>query len=157
VLIQGKKFRVTNQIRLLIECNSRTNLSGNQFSCLLTVCTAYVMESVWSIPFFSSPTLHGCTAQFWALAASMKLSVSFRLLDLGQSAGLLGRVISSSQGLYVSAAGDCEDGEVGGMNGFGRGNRSTPKRLAPTPLCPPQISLVRPGQEPGPPQWEASD
>jgi hypothetical protein len=29
----------------------------------------------------------------------MKLSVSFQLLDLGQSAGLLGRVISSSQGL----------------------------------------------------------
>jgi hypothetical protein len=31
----------------------------------------------------------GCTAQFWALAASMKLPVSFRLLDLGQSAGVL--------------------------------------------------------------------
>jgi hypothetical protein len=41
----------------------------------------------------------GSTAQFWALAASMKLSVSFQFLDLGQSAGLLGRVISSSQGL----------------------------------------------------------
>jgi hypothetical protein len=47
--------------------------------------------------------------------ASMKISVSFRLLDLGQSAGLLGRVISLSQGLCVSALGDCEDGEVGGM------------------------------------------
>jgi hypothetical protein len=41
----------------------------------------------------------GSTAQFCALAAFMKLSVLFRLLDLGQSAGLLGRVISSSQGL----------------------------------------------------------
>jgi hypothetical protein len=41
----------------------------------------------------------GSTAQFWVLAASMKLSVSFRLLDLGQLAELLGRVISSSQGL----------------------------------------------------------
>jgi hypothetical protein len=30
----------------------------------------------------------------------MKLLASFRLLDLGQSAGLLGRVVSSSQGLY---------------------------------------------------------
>jgi hypothetical protein len=30
----------------------------------------------------------------------MKLSVSLQLLDLGQSVGLLGRVISSSQGLY---------------------------------------------------------
>jgi hypothetical protein len=41
----------------------------------------------------------GSTAQFWALAASMKLSVSFQLLGLGQSAGLLGRVISLTQGL----------------------------------------------------------
>jgi hypothetical protein len=31
----------------------------------------------------------------------MKLSVSLQLLDLGQSAGLLGRVISSSQGLVI--------------------------------------------------------
>jgi hypothetical protein len=30
------------------------------------------------------------------LAASMKLSVSFQFLDLGQLAGLLGRVISSN-------------------------------------------------------------
>jgi hypothetical protein len=36
-----------------------------------------------------------------ALDASMKLSVSLQLLDLGQSVGLLGRVISSSQGLYL--------------------------------------------------------
>jgi hypothetical protein len=35
------------------------------------------------------------------LVAYMKLSVSLPLLDLGQSVGLLGRVISSSQGLYL--------------------------------------------------------
>jgi hypothetical protein len=33
----------------------------------------------------------------------MKLSFSFLLLDVGQSAGLIGRVISSSQGLCVPA------------------------------------------------------
>jgi hypothetical protein len=99
----------------------------------------------------------GSTDHFWALVASMKLSVSFQLLGLGQSAGLLGRVISSSQGLCVSAPGDCEDGEVGGMNGFGRGNRSTRRKPAPTPLSPQQIPLARPGREPGPPRWEASD
>jgi hypothetical protein len=33
--------------------------------------------------------------------ASMKLSVSLHLPDLWQSVGLLGRVISSSQGLYL--------------------------------------------------------
>jgi hypothetical protein len=37
-----------------------------------------------------------------ALAAAMKLSISLQLLDLGQPAGFLGRVISSSQGLYLS-------------------------------------------------------
>jgi hypothetical protein len=36
-----------------------------------------------------------------ALSAFMKLSLSFQLLDLGQSVGLLGRVISLSQGLYL--------------------------------------------------------
>jgi hypothetical protein len=38
-----------------------------------------------------------------ALGVSMKLSVSLQLLpiDLGQSVGLLGRVISSSRGLYL--------------------------------------------------------
>jgi hypothetical protein len=62
----------------------------------------------------------GSTAQFWALTASIKLFVSFRLLHLGQSAGLLGRVISSSQGLCVSAPGDCDD-EVGGIKRFWQG------------------------------------
>jgi hypothetical protein len=39
----------------------------------------------------------------------------------------------------VPALGDCEDGEFGGMNG--RGNRSTRRKPAPVPLCPPQIPL----------------
>jgi hypothetical protein len=48
----------------------------------------------------------------------------------------------------VPAPGDCDDGEVGGMNGFGRGNRSTRKKPAPTPLYPPQIHLPDPGANP---------
>jgi hypothetical protein len=39
----------------------------------------------------------------------------------------------------VPAPGDCEDGEFGGMNG--KGNRSTRRKPAPTPLFPPQIPL----------------
>jgi hypothetical protein len=39
----------------------------------------------------------------------------------------------------VPAPGDCENGELGGMNG--RGNRSTRRKPAPTSLCPPQIPL----------------
>jgi hypothetical protein len=64
---------------------------------------------------------------------------------------------SSLQGLCVSTPRDCEDGEVGGMNGFGRGNWSTRRKPAPTPLCPPQIPLARPRREHGLPRWEVSE
>jgi hypothetical protein len=58
----------------------------------------------------------------------------------------------------LTAPGDCDDGEVGGMNGFGRGNRSTRRgKPAPTSHCPPQIPLARPGPDPGSPRREASD
>jgi hypothetical protein len=57
----------------------------------------------------------------------------------------------------LTVPGDCDDVEVGGMNGSGRGNRSTRRKPASTPLCPSQIPLARPGREHGPPQWEASD
>jgi hypothetical protein len=36
----------------------------------------------------------------------------------------------------VSAPGDYDNGEIGGI--FGRGNRSTRRKPAPVPLCPPQ-------------------
>jgi hypothetical protein len=36
-----------------------------------------------------------------ALAASMKLSVSLQLIDLGQSVGFFGRMMSSLQSLYL--------------------------------------------------------
>jgi hypothetical protein len=36
----------------------------------------------------------------------------------------------------VSALGDYDDGEIGGM--IGRGNRCTRSKPAPVPLCPPQ-------------------
>jgi hypothetical protein len=36
----------------------------------------------------------------------------------------------------VSAPGDYDNGEIGGM--FGRGNQSTRRKPAPLPLCPPQ-------------------
>jgi hypothetical protein len=52
----------------------------------------------------------------------------------------------------VSAQGDYDDEEIGGM--IGRGNRSTRRKPAPVPLCPPQ-SYMLPGREPGPPRWEA--
>jgi hypothetical protein len=52
----------------------------------------------------------------------------------------------------LTAPGGCDEGDVGGMNFFLAGkNRSTRRKPAPTPLCPPQIPLSRPRWEPGPP------
>jgi hypothetical protein len=50
--------------------------------------------------FFSFPFLR-LYSPIRALAAFMKFPVSLQLLDLGQLLELLGRVISSSQGLYL--------------------------------------------------------
>jgi hypothetical protein len=46
---------------------------------------------------------------------------------------------AATEWLIVPAPGDY-DGEFGGMK-IGRGNRSTRRKPAPTPLCPPQILL----------------
>jgi hypothetical protein len=40
----------------------------------------------------------------------------------------------------VSAPGDYDNGEISGM--IGRGNRSTRRKPAPVPLCPPQTPHV---------------
>jgi hypothetical protein len=55
----------------------------------------------------------------------------------------------------VPTPNDYDDGEIGGM--IGRGNRSTRRKPARVPLCPPQTPHGLPGREPGPPRWEASD
>jgi hypothetical protein len=41
----------------------------------------------------------------------------------------------------VPAPGDCGDGKFEGMNG--RGNRSSRRKPAQAPLCPPQITLAQ--------------
>jgi hypothetical protein len=84
-------------------------------------------------------------------------SVLFQLLDLEQWAGLPWTSDQLVARPLLTAPGDCDDREVGGMNGFGRGDRSTRRKPAPTPQCPPQIPLARLGCETGPPRWEASD
>jgi hypothetical protein len=49
----------------------------------------------------------------------------------------------------VPAPGDYDDGEFGGMK-FGRRNRSTRRKPAPAPLCPPQIPLDQTSHRGGP-------
>jgi hypothetical protein len=48
----------------------------------------------------------------------------------------------------VPAPGDYDDGEVGGMM-IGRGNRSSRRKPAPLPLCPPQTPHTCPAANPG--------
>jgi hypothetical protein len=45
---------------------------------------------------------------------------------------------SDTEWHYCTCLGDYDDGEVGGMQ-IDRGNRSTRRKPAPAPLCPPQI------------------
>jgi hypothetical protein len=47
---------------------------------------------------------------------------------------------SATEWPIVLAPGDYDDGEFGGMK-IGRRNRSTRRKPAPAPLCPPQIPL----------------
>jgi hypothetical protein len=63
--------------------------------------------------------------------------------------GPLGK--SATEWPIVPALGDYDDGEFGGMK-IGRGNRSTRRKPVHH-----KSHLTRPGREPGPPRWEASD
>jgi hypothetical protein len=56
----------------------------------------------------------------------------------------------------VLAPSDYDDGEIGGLM-TGKETRSTRRKPAPVPLCPPQTPHALPGREPGSPQLEASN
>jgi hypothetical protein len=74
------------------------------------------------------------------------------ILGGGVQLGPLGTAATNRP--ILTAPGDYDNGEIGGM--IGRGNRSTRRKSAPMPLCPPQTPHAA-GREPGPPRWEASD
>jgi hypothetical protein len=81
-----------------------------------------------------------------------RLHETFRSISVTRSR-TVGRTPWTSDRLVarplLTATGECDDdGEVGGMNGFGKGNRSIWRKPAPTPLCPPQIPLADPGANP---------
>jgi hypothetical protein len=70
----------------------------------------------------------------------MKLSVSLQLLDLGQSVGLLGRVVSSSQGLnlYTNTEKRTHNAinihALSGIRNHGPGVRASEDSSCPRPL-----------------------
>jgi hypothetical protein len=61
-----------------------------------------------------------------------------RIVDGGVQMGLLGT--SAIEWPIVPVQGHYDDGEFGGMK-IGRGKRSTWRKLAPAPFCPPQFPL----------------
>jgi hypothetical protein len=60
----------------------------------------------------------------------------------GVQLGSLGTAATNSP--IVLVPGDYYDGEIGGI--IGRGNRSTRRKPAPVPLCPPQTPNALPGR-----------
>jgi hypothetical protein len=70
-------------------------------------------------------------------AEIMQCTMFFAQCGVESKLGPLGT--SATYWPIVPALGDCEDGEFVGING--RGNRSTRRKPALTPLCPPQIPL----------------
>jgi hypothetical protein len=83
-----------------------------------------------------------------------RIELRFLFAQWGVELGPVGT--SATEWPIVPAPGDCGDGQFGGIK-IGRGNRSTRRKLASAPLCPPQIPLARPGLEPGSSRWEGSD
>jgi hypothetical protein len=68
------------------------NLKGAHMSAICMWLSEFLTCRIFSLWLYSP---------IQALAASMKFSVSLQLLDLEQLVGLLGRMISPSQGLYL--------------------------------------------------------
>jgi hypothetical protein len=72
------------------------------------------------------------------------------IVGAGAELGPLGTTATNRP--TVPAQADYDDAEIGGMM-TGRGNRSTRRKPASVPLCPPQIPHTLPGHKPGPPRW----
>jgi hypothetical protein len=76
------------------------------------------------------------------------------MVGVGVQLGPLGTTATNRS--ILPSPGDYDDGEIGRMM-IGRGNRSTRRKPAPVPPCPPETPHGLPGREPGSPRWEASD
>jgi hypothetical protein len=79
-------------------------------------------------------------------SATNRLIFLIRIVRGAVQLGSLGTTATSRP--IVPAPGDYDDGEIGKMM-IGRGNRSTRRKHAPVPLCPPQIPHACPDANPG--------
>jgi hypothetical protein len=77
-----------------------------------------------------------------------------RIVGVESILGPLGK--SATEWPIVSAPGDCDDGEFGGIK-TGRGEQKLGKNLPQLHFVNHKSHLTKPGLEPGPQRWEASD
>jgi hypothetical protein len=80
------------------------------------------------------------------ISISVRLTFAIGIVGGGAQLGPLGT--AATYWPIVPAPGDYDDGEIGGMM-IGKGNRSTRRKLAPMPLCPPQTPHDCPDANPG--------
>jgi hypothetical protein len=88
----------------------------------------YFFTFHYTVPFGETNCLHLYSCR--ALLSRLKIGI----VGGGVQLGPLGTTATNRP--IVPAPGDYDDGEIGGM--IGRGNRSTRRKPASMPLCPPQ-------------------
>jgi hypothetical protein len=82
------------------------------------------------------PAQTSSTVRMIQLAANIQF---FNWYSMGNDVQLGPLGTAATNRPIVPAPGDYDDGDIGGMM-IGRRNRSTRRKPAPVPLCPPQIS-----------------
>jgi hypothetical protein len=159
VLYVHTVLKLTVLCPLSCQQSAECNFVGFQVSCFEEFCLLgyNAMWSVESILTFRRNMSHPS----WAPKNKpSKKQVANRAVFFnwyrgdGVQLGPLGT--SATNRPIIPAPGDYEAGEFGGMI-TGRGNRSTRRKPAPVPLCPPQIPHDLTGREPGQPRWEPRD
>jgi hypothetical protein len=109
--------------------------------CCIAAVSAVVAKRLVYVPQYISATVseYGPFFPLWLYIPILglgRLHETFRFISVTRSR-TAGRTPWTGDQLVtrplLTAAGDCDD-EVGGMNGFGRGNRSTRRKPDPTPL-----------------------
>jgi hypothetical protein len=118
---------------------------STQFVRQLSDATIELLESVFSMRF--APRSYG---------QAKSKSFFFVIILSGVRLSPLGTAATTDLLYQPQMIDDGDYGEIVGMK-IGRENRSTRRKPAPPPIVHHKSHMTRPGLEPGPPRWEASD
>jgi hypothetical protein len=129
-----KKFYSTALFRYYLMSGFLRAAVAKPYSIARRECATEVLQGWWQC-------FHIITGEFSLpiVGSEVLTAVLFLICIVGGGVQTGSTGTSATYWPIVPAPGDCEDGEFGGMNG--RGSRSTRRKPAPAPLCPPQIPL----------------